>query len=586
MPEKLTALAKHNPAYADAVVQTLIATRTLSSVSAAIQARGSVLPSPWSATYTALTGLYFLSPAPLVQASFDSLLGPRTVSGQLANLGSDDTGTLRHDIWFYYAARDGDYLTYMKQSAGADLLPAGLESAPAASNSYVSLGDTYLELKQVDHALSTYNDALQLSPLRADIYDRIALAAADSGKTQEALANWRKAFRILAARVEEGPLPADYWQTTTAVIRHATRVRLIEELRPDANALLHAYIRRNGNYNIAPFLEAILRDSTDWNYAQKWVVQLARDTDLNQAIRELLNSSWLPSTQKEAFYSVLIEQASAQVARSAGDAANASAEQLLQDRIGYVNYLLTQNKPHLAWQTLLKIEPAERRPPDLILKTAALTGSLAALLAEYTAKPANAPSADQILAVASALASDNHSDLAERIREFEYERELDGGVASAAAYFGLAEVRFAQSRAAEALALIETATVTVGAPFENLPEAVRLLEQTGHISDAAHYAEEWKTAEPWNADACLAFVRLKRDIPALDRLRLSNEMPYYVRVESAKTMRSLNQPVSGTAELALLTHKIITVLKHRNRISSPPDSKLLRPFQTRIRNRP
>lgn len=403
-----------------------------------------------------------------------------------------------------------------------------------------------------------YRDALQLSPLRADIYDRIALVAAESGNTDKALAEWRSAFRILAARVEEGPLPADYWQTVTAVIRHATRVRLMEELRPDADALLHAYIRRNGNYNLAPFLEAILKDSPDVSRAEKWLVQLARDTNLDQAIRELLNAPWLESAQKETLYTVLIERGSSEVARLAGDAANASAEQLLQDQVGYVTYLLVQNKPQLAWQTLLKIVPAESRPPDLVLKAAALTGNLEAQLAAYRAQPANAPPADQVLVVASALSSDNHRDLAQRIREFEYERELDSGVASAPAYFGLAEVRFSQSRVAEALTLIKAATITVGAPFENLPEAVRLLEQSGQTNEAAHYAEQWKAAEPWNTDALLASARLNKDTAALDKLRQSNEAPYSVRVEAADTMRSLNQSVPGTTELALLTHKVIT----------------------------
>ncbi len=559
LPARLAALAKRNPAYADAVVQSLLSTRTLPAVSAAIQARGSVLAASWSAAHLALAGLYFLSPVLSIQASFDSLLGPRTVGGQLASLhSSNDAEMLRNDIWFYYAARNGDYLTYLKQPAGSDLLPAYLESAPAASNSYVSLGDTYLELKQAAHALSLYRDALQLSPLRVDIYDRIALVAAESGNRDEAMANWRSAFRILAARVEEGPLPADYWQITTAVIRHATRVRLIQELRPDADALLHAYIRRNGNYNLAPFLEAILKDSPDVSRAEKWVVQLARDTNLDQAIRELLHDSWLQSAQKETLYTVLIERASSEVGRSSGDAANASAEQLLQDQIGYVTYLLAQNKPQLAWQILLKIEPSGRRPPDLVLEAAALTGNLEAQLAEYQAQPANAPPADQILTVVSALSSNNHRDLAQRIREFEYERELDSGVASAAAYFGLAEVRFSQSRVPEALALIKTATVTIGAPFENFPEAVRLLEQTGQAKEAVHYAEQWKTAEPWNSDALLASARLRSDISALDRLRQSNAASYSVRVESADTMRSLNRSLPGTTELALLTRKVIT----------------------------
>jgi tetratricopeptide (TPR) repeat protein len=553
---RLNALAKQNPAYADAVIQYLFSNGSEHDVLEALQTRGANLPAPWTKSYSAFAGLYFLSSEPWVGTCFDFILGPRTVGAELAQLGAEDSSILRHDVWFYYAARYGDYLGYRERDA-ADLLPAYLEAAPAASKNYVDLGNTYLNTKQLARALSLYRDALQLSPERADIYDGMAVAQARTGQTEDAIDNWRRSLRILAARVEEGPLPPDYWQTVRDVLIHANTFRVIETLRPDADAMLRAYAKRNAGYNFGPFVEGILKNAPDQARALDWVLQLARETNVLSVIEEVVNSQWIPEARKDSVYRFLIERADAQLSASAGDAASAAAEQLQRAQINYVNYLLAQNRPQEAWQILQEIQPRESRPPALQLKAAALTGRLNDELASYRSQPETAPTGDQILVVASELGT-AHPDLASALKEFGYQRELDAGSAPASAYFGLAQVRIAQKRADDAKSLIRTVTVSVGAPFENLPEAVSLLEEAGMISEASGYASEWRTAVPWNPEAQLRSARLKDDAAGLDAIRESAAAPYAVRAEAAIAMRPLKRSANDTEELALLTHNAIT----------------------------
>jgi hypothetical protein len=178
-------------------------------------------------------------------------------------------------------------------------------------------------------------------------------------------------------------------------------------------------------------------------------------------------------------------------------------------------------------------------------------------LASYRSQPASAPTGDQILVVASELGT-AHADLALTLKEFEYQRELDAGGAPASAYFGLAQVRIAQKRPEDAKSLIRTVTVSVGALFENLPEAVNLLQQAGMTPEASGYATEWRTAEPWNPEAQLRSARLKGDAAGLNAIRLSTAAPYAVRAEAAIAMRLLKSPANRTDELALLTHNAIT----------------------------
>ncbi len=553
---RLSALAKRNPSYADAIIQRLLTTESEPEVLDALRTRGANLPPPWTNSYSALAGLYFLSAEPWAGESFDAILGPRTVGAELAQSGREDTAILRGQTWFYYAARYGDYLHYRELDA-TDLLPAYLEAAPAASKSYVDLGDTYLDTKQLTRALSLYQDALQLSPERADIYNRLAVVEARAGRTDDAVTNWRDAFRLLAARVEEGPLPPDYWQTARDVFIHANHFRVIERLRPDAGAMLRAYAKRNGAYNFSPFIDGILKDAPDQASALDWIFQLARETNILSAIEELANSQWIPEVRKDSVYRFLLERARVQLSASAGDAASSATEQLQRARINYVTYLLAQNRPQEAWQILQEMQPPENRPPALQLKSAALTGRLNEELASYRSQPASAPTGDQVLVVASELET-GHPDLALTLKEFEYQRELDAGGAPASAYFGLAQVRIAQKRPDEAKSLIRIVTVSVGAPFENLPEAVNVLEEAGLTSEASAYASEWCTAEPWNAEAHVRSTRLKHDAAGLDAIRQSTAAPYTLRAQAAIAMHSLKHSVTGTDELTLLTHDAIT----------------------------
>ncbi len=557
VPE-LASLTRQNSRYADAVVQHVIANGSFPEILGAIRARGSLLPAPWTKSYSALAGLYEFSSDPVVAESFGSVLGPRTVAGELAALRAPGGQSLTGSTWFYYAARYGEYLGYRNQAQSAELLPAVLEASPAASNGYVQLGDAYRELKNLPQALSLYEDALQLSPWRADVLDRKALAQAGAGQLQEAVENWRRAFAMMADRVEAGPLPPDYWVTAESLLSHANRFRVIDELRPNAEAMLRVYIKRNGGYNLSPFVNGILRGTPDQNKALNWIVEMARLSDSVVLVTSALDLPTLTPEAKGPLYLFAVERATVRLAAAAGDARESAREQLLQLQTRYVEHLLQVNKPDEAWRVLSQIEPVGTRPVLLLLKAGARSGHLQDLLAGYRSAPETAPASEQVLAAASELAAEQYPDLALQLKEFEYGRELDAGPASVVAYFGLAEVRMAQKRQLEAEQLIQTAATSVGAPFENLPEAVRLLEKAGRREPAAQYARQWKTAEPWNPEAQLALARLEIDPAALESIRTSSAASYQTRVGAAEQMRKLQQSRAGADELALLTHPSVS----------------------------
>jgi hypothetical protein len=180
------------------------------------------------------------------------------------------------------------------------------------------------------------------------------------------------------------------------------------------------------------------------------------------------------------------------------------------------------------------------------------------VLDQFRSNSASAPRPEEVLNVAGSLERLGKKELALQIEEFEYQREVAEASPPESAWFGLAKVRFAQKRNDDALSLIRDVTLSVGAPFENLPEAVRVLESAGLNDEAARYASEWKTAEPWNVEAQLALARLKSDTVLLNEIRRSPDSVYSVRVRAARLLRDLSSPTAGTDEVVLLTHKHIT----------------------------
>jgi Tfp pilus assembly protein PilF len=542
---RIRALSANDPNFANALVQWSIANGPEPLALQAVQARGGTLSALWTNSYTALTGLYYLN----LQAprAFDAVLGPRTVGAELAR---QQNNSLKGNDWFYYAARYGDYLDNRKQADADSLLLANLEAAPNASNSYVRLGDTYRDLGQGPRAIQQYEQALELSPTSADVLDRLAMAERKDRQAQ-AITHWRAAFDVLAKRAAQGQPQPEYYQTAQTILTHVNEAGLEKDLRPDAEAMLRAYIARNGGYNFIPFLEGILHGVSDRKAALEWIITLTNAPETQNVLDELIQSSLVTSAEKEPLYR-------AEIARAQTALEGAANEQLRLLRIQYVQYLASEKRDTDAWQALLAIDPPAARPPDLLLKIGALSGHLNEILQRYETQPDTRPPGEQILSVAGELNTQGYKDLARQMEEYEYTRELQGDSPSASAYLGLARVRLAQKRNQQALVLIQDVTLAVGAPFENLPAATTLLEEMGLKKEALAYAKQWRSAEPWNVDAQFAEARIASDTALLDAVRTLARASYEIRAKAAIALRGLAASSPGAQELDLLTHATIS----------------------------
>lgn len=540
--------------FANQLTQSIIERGGEGAAFQAVSARGGSQGPLWTNAYTALTGLYYQSAKSNVTQAFATVLGPRTVGEQLTRKAMP-SDSLSGDTWFYYASRYGEYLR--NDSSADEYLAAEPESAPVASQSYFTLGEFYRVAKQSEKARVQYEYAREITPVRVDVLDRLALLAWDAGKQDEAVAQWKEALVKLRQQGSAGAVSPNWWQTASSVLLHLNQRGVLNQAKAEADAMLLEYVARNGAYQFEPLTEALL-STRNRAEAVSWILDLSRSSKTEAFLSNLLQSGVLQETEKEPVYRELIKRQQVRVATLFGEQARNASNELVGYQAQFARYLLDQQKPAAAWTVLSEIKPPEQQPKELMLEAAAKSGKLDALLADYKVHPERALSGEGILGVARKLRKDGQTAAAQRLLEFEYERQLAGEYPPATAYLGLAQVRLEQKRVADALPLLEQVTLSVGAPFENLSAAGRILEEAGQKKEAARYYEQWQKAEPWNPEAKLALARTTDTPDSIDAVRMAESARYETRTAAARALRALNTPRAGTTELDLLTQSSIT----------------------------
>ena len=463
LPAVVKDLSVVNPVAANQLTQELLIVLPADQANSVVQARGANLSNLWIQAYSALTGLFFQSPnaAPY----FDNAIGPRTVSGQLS---AHSTAALHGEGWYYYAARYADYRTYRQDPSAWDLAPATVEASPIASDSYVSLGEDEFELGQFDAAVQRYGQALELSPERADVHVRLAEAANALKQPAAAIEHLKTAMELLSRQAS-----ADNYQTAKAALTRMNQYRAVNDLRPFAESMLAAEIKKNQGYSFEILAEGLLTDAPDRKAAVDWLLRVAPDTEA------LINGPLLTVVEKRPFYLAGIQKRRDAVAVSAGDAAEQARQALREALISYTNYLNQVGDVKEAWSLLHQIEPKNERPPYVLLEVAAKNGHLSETLAQYDAHTLSPPEPEQLFSLAASLRKD-HPDWSLQIRDWEYSRELRAESAPAASYFGMAEVRIEQKRPEQALALLRDVALERRCAFSKSARSGRLTRKGWH----------------------------------------------------------------------------------------------------------
>ncbi len=488
-----------------------------------VRARGQGRPPVWNKAYNALVGLYFSEPTPEVNNAFLAALGDDPIGVRLSRPG-DRTQQLAGNMWFYYGSRYGEYLGTTKLGNPEDFLPAILEESPASASGYLTLAEYYAAAGDTKRAIAEYEHTLELSPNRPDVYDSLAVAYYKQGDRAAALAQWKQAFAMLAKQLDSSHLPESFWADFGRTCDQLASRHLFNELKPDAEAILRTYLRRNGNYRSNAILHSVYAAAGDPATATAWLLDLSSAAhDPSAVLSDVADASWIPLMQRAAIYPRILDSKQAALGKLTGFARQSAEEDVSSWQIRWISYLVRTKQYTVAAAAIAGLTDQTRAAQastlvPLDLQLAAQLGTLDSKLAAYRTEPQSAPAPELLRTAARQLFEAEDKQAARKILELVFAREIEEHRLVAANFLGLAEIRLASGDTSGALDLLHRLVVAVGNPFENLDPAAALLEKTGHNAEALEFLDQLVKSAPWDASYRL---RLAKAILATDKTTAS-----------------------------------------------------------------
>jgi tetratricopeptide (TPR) repeat protein len=533
-----------------------------------VNARGTGLPPVWPHGYDALTGYYLRQQDTATDTAFRASLGDGSIAERLA-ARVDRNQQLAGDLWFYYGARYGEYLSISNAKTAEDYLPAPIEAQPESASAYLQLAERYTTCHKPSQAIAEYDYALQLLPDSPSIYDSKALLLLEQGKKAEAIETWKNAVSLLLKQIDMKRVPASFWTDFSTIVgMHASRFQF-SEVRPQIDAALRTYIKRNGGYMTEPLLHAVFQADGDPNDATSWIIDLSSVATPSGAVLEgVVEMPWLPVAQKARVYAHLVELARDQITISEGEAKTQAQNRLRQLQVQWINTLLKTGSYPQATEQLDAISKEEKKQFQeqwlpLELNLAAHNGTLAALIEGWKGNPASAPPQDLLRNSASSLdrASKN------LVLAFVYSSALDAHDLSATNFLGLAEVEIQSGNLQGADALLKRMILVSQNTTEDLDSAASLLTNSGHYAESLPFLKQLIASVPWQPGYRLRLgeARLKANqetAVALDDLASLAANPvatYTVRTQAAQLLTGHDRAENyGSQELNLLARGAVT----------------------------
>ncbi len=543
-----------------------VAHATPSLAHAVVAARSKTRPAIWKKANDALVGIYLSEMKPDVHSAFVSALGSGTIGERIAKPVDRDQ-QLAGNTWFYYGSRYGEYLRLAHSAESEDFLPAELESSPASASGYLNLAQYYSTIGDTTHAIAEYEHTLDLSPGRPDVLDALASAYDKKGDRAAALAQWKRAFQSLLAQMEKQSPPESFWRDFGKTCDDLRTRHLFTEFEPDADAIVRAYLKRNGAWRSNAVLQPVFIAQKDSATAATWLLSVSSSApDSATVLGDVVNVAWVPMTQRAAIYQRILELRQAALVQHEGLDRQGAEQDLYSWQQRWIQYLLTANQYSAAEAAIASL-PQQTRDMQintvvpLELQVASRLGKLDPILSGYQAAPEKAPAPDILRDAGKKLSDAGDKPSARKILEFVFTRELETHDLVATNFLGLAEIRLATGDTAGAVDLLRRVVTVVGNPFENLDPAAALLEKTGHSAQAIEFLALLTKAEPWQQSFRLRLANAKiaaqsnadTDQQSLTEIAANPAASYDLRQKAAIAHAGHSHPNLGSDELNLLS---------------------------------
>ncbi len=535
--------------------------------------RGSTRPPVWGKSNTALVGLYFAEPTPSISNAFVDALGDRTIGNRIGKQFSRDN-QLAGDVWYYYGSRYGECLADMKQGSPEDFLPAELEHSPASSSAYETLADFYMANGDARAAIADYNHTLELSPGLAGVHDRLALAYFQARNREQAIAQWKLLFAALLAQVDSARVPESFWADFGRACDHLHSRHLFTNVKPEADTVVRAYLRRKGNYRSNALLHSVYAAIGDPHQATSWLLDVSSVApNPSVVLADLVTVPWIPLAQRGPIFQRILDAKQTALGKAEGLEKENAQNDLRSWQHRWIRYLIDTKQFTQAGEYLASL-PQEQRNADaaalvpMEMFVAAQLGTLDAKLDAYQSDSQSTPSAEPLRTAARELFEAGDKRSARNILEFVFAREIQEHQLVAANFLGLAEIRIADGDTDGALILLQRLVRVVGDPYQNMDSAAALFEKTGHPAEASEFLIRLVKGTPWEPAYRLRLAKAQLATTSgtnvahefLTQIASAPENPYSLRLEATSAFSGIHNGLDlGSAELNLLAGDVRTI---------------------------
>src|SRR5207245_615637 len=124
----------------------------------------------------------------------------------------------------------------------------------------------------------------------------------------EAISQWKQALAVLQQQVGKGQAPESFWADFARICDHLRARRMFSDLKPDLDALLRTYLRRNGHYRSNTLLHSAYVANGDPATSTVWLLDLASVAQNPVAVlADVADASWIPVAQRAPIYQRVLQ---------------------------------------------------------------------------------------------------------------------------------------------------------------------------------------------------------------------------------------------------------------------------------------
>ncbi len=415
--------------------------------------------------------------------------------------------------------------------------------------------------------MNDYQHVLELDSNRIDVHNRLAGIYWKQKHTDQATDEWKRVLELLKIQNTTSKTQETFWGDFSATVTNLATRKLLTQFQPDVNAILHAYVKRNGTYRLQPLLRSTLPRLESPSAATALLLELSADAPEKLSfLRQFTSGNADLKLDLEPIYHRVLELAQDKAQKSEGVAREYAQQEFEGLQVQWLQYLLKTKQYDRVRDELAALPKSiwERQQAALVpiqLKLAAQSNGLDAIVGGYRADAEHAPSSEVLRSTANELVQAGDKQAARKILEFVFAREIENRNLTAPNMLGLADIRIQAGDLEGGVSLLRRMTLVVGNPFETQDPAAALLVRTGHPAEAISFLQELVKAIPWNPDyrvrLAQAQIAANQNADAarkeLTSVAASALVPYDSRMSAAKSLIGPGQNADlGSKELNLI----------------------------------